>query len=120
MPTIPIGRLSSFMLPLLLLVALVALWEGGTALTGVSPLILPPPHAIAVAAIENAGSLMRETGVTMAEAMPGFLIGSGLAYLLAVLFVQSLLAEQAIMPYAIALKSTPLIALAPVIVLWAG
>lgn len=108
------------MLPLLLLVVLVTLWEGATALTGVSPLILPPPHTIAIAAVENAVSLMRETGVTMAEAVLGFLIGSGLAYLLAVLFVQSRSAEQAIMPYAIALKSTPLIALAPVIVLWAG
>lgn len=104
----------------MLLAALVALWEGATALTGVSPLVLPPPHAIAAAAAANAMPLLEETGVTMAEALLGFLLGSGGAYLLAVLFVQSRAAEQAIMPYAIALKSTPLIALAPLIVLWAG
>lgn len=120
MLTITTRRLRPFILPLLMLVVIVVVWETATTVTGVSPLVLPPPRAIATSAVENVGSLLNETAVTMAEAVLGFLIGSSMAYFLAILFVQSRWAEEAIMPYAIALKSTPLIALAPIIVLWAG
>lgn len=108
------------LLPLGTLVVLLVVWEASVAWTHVTPLILPTPRAIAATALDNAASLLRETAYTMGEAVLGFLLGSVIAYSLAILFVQFRSAEDAIMPYAIALKSTPLIALAPLIVLWAG
>ena len=56
----------------------------------------------------------------MLEAVLGFLLGSAAAYLTAVAFVHTRLIQDAFFPYAVALKSTPLIAIAPLIVLWFG
>jgi NitT/TauT family transport system permease protein len=56
----------------------------------------------------------------MEESVLGFLLGSGGAYLVAILFVFSRTFQQAVYPYAVALKATPLIAIAPLLVLWFG
>lgn len=107
-------------MPLAALVLLIAAWECVIIVGHMSPLVLPSPLAIASAGTTHARELTREVAFTMAEALAGFLLGSATAYALAILFVHSRVAEQAIMPYAVALKSTPLIALAPILVIWYG
>jgi NitT/TauT family transport system permease protein len=56
----------------------------------------------------------------MEESVLGFLLGSIGAYVVAVFFVYSRIIKEAVYPYAVALKSTPLIAIAPLLVLWFG
>jgi NitT/TauT family transport system permease protein len=56
----------------------------------------------------------------MEESVLGFLLGSFGAYLVAIFFVYSRTFQQAVYPYAVALKSTPLIAIATLLVLWFG
>ncbi len=103
-----------------MLVALLLLWEAADRVFHFNVILLPTPSEIAVAAYEDFGRLLRETGITMFESVMGFLLGSGAAFLLAIVFVHSRLTQEAVYPYAVALKSTPLIAIAPLLVLWFG
>jgi len=106
--------------PAVTLAVLLGVWEAVARFFGFNKIILPSPVEIAGAFAEHWPRLLQETGVTMLEAVLGFLLGSGIAFLLAVLFVHSRLSQEALYPYAVALKSTPLIAIAPLLVLWFG
>jgi NitT/TauT family transport system permease protein len=110
----------SVAIPALALVVILGLWELADAVFKFNRIILPSPSQIARACVLNFHVLLSETGVTMFESVLGFLLGSGVAYLLAVAFVHSRTVQEAVYPYAIALKSTPLIAVAPLLVLWFG
>jgi NitT/TauT family transport system permease protein len=57
---------------------------------------------------------------TMREAVIGFVVGGLIGFGLGVLFVRSLLAERAFMPYVVASQTVPIIAIAPMIVVWGG
>lgn len=107
-------------IPVIALICLLAAWELIVKVFTINAIVLPPPTAIALAFAENWRVLLKETGITMLESVFGFILGSGIAYLLAVAFVHSRTTEQAVYPYAVALKSTPLIAIAPLLVLWFG
>ena len=57
---------------------------------------------------------------TLREAFVGFLIGGAVGFGLGVLFVRSRLAERAFMPYVVASQTIPIIAIAPMVVVWGG
>ncbi len=57
---------------------------------------------------------------TLREAITGFLIGGLIGFGLGVLFVRSLLAERAFMPYVVASQTVPILAIAPMVVVWGG
>lgn len=111
---------SAVITPAVTLVVLLLLWEAADRVFGFNKVVLPAPSEIFRAFVDNFGLILRETGITMLEALLGFLLGSLFAYLLGVLFIHSRLAQEAVYPYAVALKSTPLIAIAPLLVLWFG
>jgi NitT/TauT family transport system permease protein len=71
-------------------------------------------------AIRDMNSLSSNLLVTLGEAIAGFCLGNTMGFAVAVLFAHSRVAEKAIYPYAIALKTTPVIALAPLLVVWFG
>ena len=110
----------SVLVPAATLVVIVAGWEIAAIVFEFNPIILPSPSEIVAAFFENYAQLFRETGITMLEAALGFLLGSVIAYVTAIVFVHARLVQEALYPYAIALKSTPLIAIAPLLVLWFG
>jgi len=114
------SRVRTVVAPAIALVVGLALWELAAWLFSINPIIFPPPHEIGFAIADNALYLLFHGGITMFEAILGFCLGSIAAYLLAIVFVHSDLVRVALYPYAVALKSTPLIALAPIIVLWFG
>jgi NitT/TauT family transport system permease protein len=95
-------------------------WELVVRLLHVNPIILPAPSGIVRALVNDFANLAIQTAITMIEAVVGFLLGAGIAVVLAVIFVHSRLLQAALYPFAVALKSTPLIAIAPVLVLWFG
>jgi len=106
--------------PVITFIGLLCAWAAAEHVFHLNPIIMPSPGAIGKAFLANYKQLFRETGITMEESVLGFLLGSGGAYLVAVLFVFSRTFQQAVYPYAVALKSTPLIAIAPLLVLWFG
>lgn len=63
-------------------------------------------------------NLLRYAAFTWFEAAVGFLIGGVFGFALGVLFVQSRLLERGLMPYVVASQAVPLLAIAPMIVIW--
>jgi NitT/TauT family transport system permease protein len=57
---------------------------------------------------------------TLREALVGFLIGGSIGFWLGVLFVRSQTAERAFMPYVVASQTVPILAIAPMVVVWGG
>jgi NitT/TauT family transport system permease protein len=106
--------------PVLAFLACLALWACVVRVFSFSPLVLPSPAAVAGALVRNAPSLAWNASVTFLEAFTGFLCALVVALSLAFLFHFSPLLEHSLYPYAITLKSIPLIALAPLVVVWFG
>jgi len=106
--------------PLVGFLLLVIAWQVSHAVFGWNSIVVPSPGEVLGAMTRHSGRLVTETAVTLAEAMGGFLIGGMLGYGTAVAFVLFPRLRQAALPYAIALKSTPLVVLAPVLVMWFG
>lgn len=118
------GPIASFLLralPWLIILGLFILWEGVQALTGYPPeFVMPRPSDVLRYTIENVGFLMEHLGVTLLEASVGFLLGTALAVILAIISVYNSQLERIIMPFALALRSIPLIAITPVLILIFG
>lgn len=104
----------------LLLAAVLAGWELYVTLTGVSVLVVPPPSGIAAAIVENRADLVHQTLVTLAEASLGFLLGNLVAIVCAVAFTYSGLLRAGAYPLVLAMQAVPLVAIAPILVLWLG
>lgn len=102
------------------LIVVVGLWSGAVAVFNINPVILPAPTAVVASFVQNWSSLLINTGITMAEATLGFALGSISAYAVAIAFVRWRVVRDGFYPYAIALKSTPLIAIAPLLTMWFG
>lgn len=109
-----------FIPPILVALAVAALWQVTVRIGDINPIVLPAPGDVALALSANLHDLLLHTAVTMTEAVLGFLIGSAGAILLAIVFVRWPVWEYAFYPYAIILKATPLIAIAPLLVIWFG
>jgi NitT/TauT family transport system permease protein len=107
----------AIVIPLCFVLAVLALWQGLVVGLGIPEYLLPAPLVI-VATLEP--SLLTEIGYTAGEAACGFVIASGLAFVAAIAFVRFRTIEQGLFPFAITLKTTPIVAIAPLLVLWLG
>ena len=109
-----------YILPVALGVIALALWEFLVRQYQVPVFLLPAPSAIWPAFTENFASLMGSLWVTLQVTWIAFAIAliGGLA--LAVVFSQSRTAENALFPYAVILQVTPIVAIAPLILIWVG
>lgn len=121
------GRLDTFLTsatswlpPLLAAVGLIALWQLIIWAFQVPSYIAPEPLAVLQAFRENAWLLWRNFLPTFVEAMLGFLVGNLVAILLAIWFVHNSLAERAFYPIAVFIKTVPILAVAPILVLIFG
>jgi NitT/TauT family transport system permease protein len=92
-------------------------WQAMVMLFHIPEYLLPSPAAI-LAAVD--GSLAVQFAVTFIEALAGFAIASVLAFAIAALFVRFHLLEEGLFPIAIAVKTTPIVAIAPLLVIWLG
>ncbi|MDX2470921.1 MAG: ABC transporter permease [SAR324 cluster bacterium] len=106
--------------PFFVFILILVIWELADKVFNFPSIIFPAPSEIYKAFIENWSVLFTETGITLFESVCGFLLGSIIAYLFAIIFTFSPILETALYPYAIAIKSTPLIAIAPLLTLWFG
>lgn len=99
---------------------LLAAWWAFVTLSDVSPVLLPGPLAVAEAGVEAWSEILRHSGWTLLEALGGFVTATFLGVFGAIVFTLSPRLAAAFYPLVIALKMIPLIALAPLIVLWLG
>ena len=110
----------SFLPPLALIVVILAAWQTACAALKVPEYLLPPPTAIAVALARNAPLLALSAWRTLAMALEALVVASLFAALLALVVSLNKVVGQAIRPLAVALQVTPVVAIAPLFVIWAG
>jgi putative hydroxymethylpyrimidine transport system permease protein len=105
---------------LVVVLALVAVWEVYVDLGGADPLILPPAHAVAQSLYDNRGLLWSSFLVTAQEIVLGILLATAAALVLAAVmhFVPAL--RRAFYPILVASQTIPVPMLAPLLVLWLG
>jgi len=107
----------AFIVPFGFFLGLVIAWQALVVAVGIPEYLLPSPLVI-VRTLDT--SLLTEIGYTAGEALCGFVIASVLAFTGALLFVRFRTIEQGLFPIAITLKTTPIVAIAPLLVLWLG
>lgn len=98
----------------------IALWEAVRRGLALPRIVLPSPLDVLLAFSSRAGYILGHLGVTLGEALAGFALGAAASMLLAFIFIRFATIRRALYPLALALKSTPLIALAPLLVIWLG
>jgi len=106
--------------PLLLLLAILALWEIACRVLGVSEFILPTPSSIAGALVEFAGPILSNAWRTYWTTMIGFGLSIVVGVALGAVVGSSRLAYSAMYPLLTAFNSVPKAALVPILVVWFG
>ncbi len=106
--------------PLALALVGLALWQGLVVALGVRPFVLPAPAAIWQALLADFPGLMGALWVTLRITALAFAAASVAGVALAVLCAQSRLIGAALFPYAVMLQVTPVVAIAPLLVIWVG
>lgn len=110
----------NYLPPIILFVSVIALWEIGVRAFGIQKFLLPAPSVIAEAFFGNLDRLGHIGWFTAKEALGGFIIGCTLGIGVALLTARWTVASEALMPFAIAANSVPIIAFAPILNNWFG
>jgi NitT/TauT family transport system permease protein len=106
--------------PVALILLLLAAWEAACRLLAVPVFLLPAPSAIGQALAEGWPLLLASAWGTLSTALVGLALASGLACGLALLVSLNPLIEDAVRPVAVTLQVTPLVAIGPLMTIWAG
>ena len=106
--------------PLILAAALLLAWEAACRLLAIPPYFLPPPSAVAQALAARWDLLLASAGHTLLMALGGLAFAALVAAPLAMLAASSRWAAEALRPFAVAIQVTPVVAIAPLVVIWAG
>lgn len=103
-----------------LAVTMLVFWELSVRVGQVSPRVLPAPIAIVQALISNWGIIYDNTIQTLLETVLGMVVATLLGLLLAILLDTSSWMRRAIYPLLITSQTIPIIALAPLLLIWFG
>ncbi|RKT14113.1 NitT/TauT family transport system permease protein [Paraburkholderia sp. RAU2J] len=104
--------------PWLVGMVFLALWQGWCVLFKVPAYLVPSPVAIVGQLIQDAPLLFGSLLMTLKITLLAFALATVLGVVIALLFVQSPLIEASLFPYAILLQVTPVVAIAPLIIIW--
>ena len=114
------SRFIDILAPVALIALLLAAWEIACRAFAVPTYFLPPPSAIAEAVATDAPALLQSAWSTLATALVALVFCSAVATALALPLAASPLLERAVKPIAVAIQVTPIVAIAPLVVIWAG
>jgi NitT/TauT family transport system permease protein len=106
------------LLPVLVLAVILALWEMAVRLNGIPPYVLPGPVLVLQTLIADWGVLWSALLTTLTTTLEGFVAAAVGGIALALLFNQSRWLEVALFPYAVVLQVTPVIAIAPLLLIY--
>ena len=115
-----VGFVSVVAPPLFTFVCVVALWEGAVRALHVPAFLVPPPSAVLSVAWAERAALAGSLLTTAEGALLGFLLSVSLGTLVGLLFSLSRWLERGLYPYALFLQTVPIVAVAPLLVLWFG
>jgi NitT/TauT family transport system permease protein len=117
-----IGGPKNFALRLLLIAALLALWEAFVRLFEIPMFILPTPSSVFVALYRGFASALYidHIWITVTETLLGFVLGTSLAFVLGTVIALSRPIEYFLYPFVVMFQAMPKVALAPLIIVWFG
>jgi len=105
-------------MPILVLALGVAAWEAVVRYKNIPPYVLPAPDLIVQTFAADWELLLRALLVTVVTTFEGFLLAAFGGVFLAILFNQSRFVEYSLYPYAVVLQVTPVIAVAPLLLVY--
>lgn len=114
-------RRRALLVPVSLILS-IALWDLVTRLGEFPAFILPPPGLVwgRFQDVLGDGSLLRNSLVTLGEVLAGMALGVGIATVLGYLLAKSPTVERLLSPYVVASQSVPIVAIAPLLLIWFG
>ena len=110
----------SFLAPIITFLLLICAWELTVSFQNIPKYILPAPTDILDSLLINYSDLLRSTFVTFRITFFAFIVASFLAIFIAILFSQSKIIELSLYPIAVIFQVTPVVAIAPLILIWVG
>ncbi len=113
-------RALGLLAPLALIAVLLLAWEGACRALDVPRYILPPPSAIWSALLEQGPDLFASAWNTLVMALQALAAAVVVAWSLALLAALSPTLERALAPVAATVQVTPVVAIAPLVVIWTG
>jgi NitT/TauT family transport system permease protein len=105
-------------LPVLMLALVLVAWDLLVRAFAIPPFVLPSPGLVLSTLIADGGLLWQSLLVTLTTTFEGFLLAAIGGIGLAVLFSQSRLIEYSLYPYAVILQVTPIVAIAPLLLIY--
>ncbi len=112
------ARLARFMLPIIVLAAGLGLWEFVVRVNDIKPYVLPAPSAVFTTLIRDWDVLSKSLLTTLLTTFEGFAAAAIGGIALALLFNLSRWLEYSLFPYAVVLQVTPVIAIAPLLLIY--
>ena len=101
-------------------VALLLLWQGIAVIFHLPVYMLPTPLVVARSVADRFSSLTASLAITAVEAAGGLIASIIVGVLIALVFAQSRWVRRMLYPYTILLQTVPIVAVAPLILMWVG
>ena len=114
------SKLLTYLAPVLVFAFVATIWHYVVIWFKVPAIILPSPIAVMNALWHERIVLLHASWVTLQAAAAGLLCSAVFGSLIAVLFSQSSLLRVALYPYVIFLQTVPIVAIAPLLIIWSG
>lgn len=94
------------------------IWEISVKLMGIPPYLLPSPSLVLQTLIKDWNQLFPSLLITLQITLVAFIAATISGLIIAILFTQSKWIERSFFPYAVILQTTPIVAIAPLIIIW--
>ena len=115
------NRFINLLVPALFGFSILILWEGFVRGFNISPILLPPPSAIAVRFSSSMSILWEDFVQTFIKgALSGYVIGCSAAFITAVAVDKSNFLKRGLLPVGNFVAALPIIGMAPILVMWFG
>ncbi|MFN3232967.1 MAG: ABC transporter permease [Alphaproteobacteria bacterium] len=105
---------------LVLLLLVLTVWYASVHLFDIPAFVLPGPDQVANRIASEYQYILRNLGSTLLAGLSGFLLANALSFAIVSIIHYRPSAEAAILPYLISAKAMPVVAVAPLIILWFG
>ena len=104
----------------LVLVSLLGIWQAVVTIYKLPAYILPGPAVVFSATRDRLPSLLNSLAITAEEALGGLLASIVVGVAVAMVFAQWRWLRQLVYPYTVLLQTVPIVAIAPLVILWIG
>ena len=106
--------------PVVIGIVMLAAWEAVVRIKGIPHYILPGPLLIAQTLWSDWGTLSESLWITLRITFAALIAAITVGVSLAIIFTQSKWLEKSLFPYAVILQVTPVVSIAPLIIIWVG